>query len=191
MQIIFETHSISEDNERGAASGWLPGRLSERGRSLARELGARRRDDGVAAVFCSDLMRASETATIAFADTRIQVFLDWRLRECNYGDQNGRPVEEVHSDRRLRLDTPHPNGESWRSAVARVGGVLPDLWARWPHSRLLIVGHVATRWALEYYVIGVRLEDLVRRDFSWQPGWEYEWDGHPLGNGATRGGVHS
>ncbi len=45
IEIVFETHSWSEDNERGVATGWLPGRLSDRGRDLAHELGARRRDD--------------------------------------------------------------------------------------------------------------------------------------------------
>jgi hypothetical protein len=28
--LVYETHSITEDNERGIATGWLPGRLSER-----------------------------------------------------------------------------------------------------------------------------------------------------------------
>ncbi|MBA2359285.1 MAG: histidine phosphatase family protein, partial [Actinobacteria bacterium] len=62
VEIVFETHSISTDNERGIATGWLPGLLSERGRTLAAELGERRRDDGIAAVFTSDLRRAVETA---------------------------------------------------------------------------------------------------------------------------------
>lgn len=38
--IVFETHSITEDNELGFATGWLPGRLSATGRELARDLGA-------------------------------------------------------------------------------------------------------------------------------------------------------
>jgi hypothetical protein len=38
-QIVFETHSITEDNERGIATGWHPGRLSDQGRLLARGLG--------------------------------------------------------------------------------------------------------------------------------------------------------
>jgi broad specificity phosphatase PhoE len=53
--VVFETHSITEDNERGVATGWLPGRLSARGRGLAVELGERRRTDGLAAVVASDL----------------------------------------------------------------------------------------------------------------------------------------
>jgi len=28
IEIVFETHCLSEDNERGIATGWLPGRLS-------------------------------------------------------------------------------------------------------------------------------------------------------------------
>lgn len=35
LRIVFETHSWSVDNERGLVSGWLPGRLTERGRALA------------------------------------------------------------------------------------------------------------------------------------------------------------
>ena len=28
IELVFETHSITEDNELGRATGWLPGRLS-------------------------------------------------------------------------------------------------------------------------------------------------------------------
>ncbi|WP_062434127.1 histidine phosphatase family protein [Herbidospora daliensis] len=59
VEIVFETHALTEDNERGIATGRLPGRLSSRGRRLASELGARRRDTG--------LDRAVETARFAFA----------------------------------------------------------------------------------------------------------------------------
>ena len=30
--IVFETHSVGEDNERGITGGWLPGRMSKRTR---------------------------------------------------------------------------------------------------------------------------------------------------------------
>ena len=76
IQIVYETHSISEDNERGIASGWSHSRLSERGRTLAQTLGERRRGDGIQAVFVSDLERAVETTRIAFADSDIPIFQD-------------------------------------------------------------------------------------------------------------------
>ncbi|WP_416981774.1 histidine phosphatase family protein [Streptomyces sp. T028] len=50
VEIVYETHATTTYNEAGIATGWLPGELSESGRAQARELGARRRDDGIDAV---------------------------------------------------------------------------------------------------------------------------------------------
>ena len=173
VEIVFETHSISVDNERGVATGWLPGRLSERGRALARELGARRRGDNISAVLSSDLSRAVETAEIAFAGTGIPIDRDWRLRECNYGALNGMPRARLDAERLLRIDRPFPEGESWSQAVERVKGFLDDLAATHNHDRVVVIGHVATRWALDHYVNGISLEDLANAPFAWQEGWEY------------------
>ena len=173
IELVFETHSITEDNELGRATGWLPGKLSPRGRELARELGLRRRDDGIAAVFTSDLHRAAETAATAFGDMVIPVLLDWRLRECDYGQRNGMLVAELHAGRSDHLDRPYPGGESWRQAVARAARLLDDLPSRWDGQRVLVIGHVATRWALDHVLGGVPLEELAVADFAWQPGWEY------------------
>ena len=48
IELVYETHSTSTHNEAGIATGWLDGELSESGRRQAEELGARRRDDGLA-----------------------------------------------------------------------------------------------------------------------------------------------
>ncbi|SIN29077.1 histidine phosphatase family protein [Micromonospora cremea] len=172
-EIVFETHSWSEDNDRGLATGWLPGQLSSRGRALAAEVGQRRRSDGIEAVFVSDLRRAVQTADIAFSGTAIPVLHDWRLRECDYGERNGMPAAELHERRGRYLDRPYPGGESWRQAVHRVGRFLDDLSLRWTGRRVLVIGHVATRWGLDHWINGVPLEDLVDADFAWRAGWEY------------------
>ncbi len=173
VQLVFETHQPTEDNEAGIATGWLPGRLSAFGRDQAAELGERRRNDGLAAVFSSDLARATETVEVAFANTDVPVLLDWRLRECDYGELNGMPRGRVHADRLARLTTPYPGGESWQQAVGRVGRFLADLLPRWDGARVLVVGHVATQLGLDHYLRGIALEDALKDDFAWQPGWEY------------------
>jgi 2,3-bisphosphoglycerate-dependent phosphoglycerate mutase len=66
-----------------------------------------------------------------------------------------------------------PGGESWRQALARVGRFLGDLPLRWAGQRVLVIGHVATRWGLDHLIGGIPLEDLVAADFAWQEGWEY------------------
>jgi broad specificity phosphatase PhoE len=173
IELVFETHSTSEDNEAGRATGWLPGRLSEQGRVQAQALGRRRREDGIAAVFSSDLGRAVETASIAFGGSVVPVLYDWRLRECDYGQRNGMPAAQLHASRRDYLDRPYPGGESWRQAVGRVGRFLADLPLRWSGRRVLVIGHVATRWGLDHVIGGVPLEDLAVASFDWREGWEY------------------
>jgi len=176
IQLVFETHSTSVDNERGIATGWLDGELSPAGREQAARLGDRRRDDGIDAVFTSDLRRAVETAEIAFAGSELPVRHDRRLRECSYGDWNGMARARLEAERPQRVDVPFPGGESWREAVDRHGGFLDELAARRDVCRVLLIGHVATRWALDHRLNGVPLEQLVVEPFAWREGWEYVLD---------------
>ncbi len=45
---------------------------------------------------------------------------------------------------------------------------------RWDGQRVLVIGHVATRWGLDHLIGDVPLEQLASEDFAWQPGWEYQ-----------------
>jgi broad specificity phosphatase PhoE len=173
VELVYETHSTSVDNERGIATGWLNGMLSTTGREQARALGRRRADDGIAAVYSSDLGRAVETAAIAFRNTGIPVHHDARLRECNYGDLNGAPVEEVTAVRHLHVDEPFPGGESYRGVVERTRDFLGDVTARHDGERIVVIAHSANRWALDYLVGGTPLEELVAAPFLWRDGWTY------------------
>ena len=179
VSVVYETHSTSVDNERGIATGWLEGALSDTGRKQARNLGERRRDDGLAIVFTSDLGRAVETAEIAFAGSAIPIERDRRLRECSYGSLNGMPRAQLDAQRARRVDEPWPGGESWRQAVTRVAGFLDELRRSCDGQRVLIIGHVATRWALDHVSLGIPLEELVGAPFEWREGWEYELRGEP------------
>ena len=172
LELVYETHSISVDNERGIATGWLPGELSEQGRLLARRLGERRRDDGITCVFTSDLRRAVETAEIAFGGSGIEIRQDDRLRECNYGELNGAPVEAL--DPRVRfVDEPFPGGESYRDCVEKMRSFRADVVAAFDGRRVVVIAHSAQRWALQHLLDGVLLEELVDAPFEWQEGWEY------------------
>jgi 2,3-bisphosphoglycerate-dependent phosphoglycerate mutase len=174
IDIVFETHALSEDNERGIATGWLPGRLCARGRVNAAEISRRRRGDGIAAVFTSDLRRAAETAEIAFGDTGIPILHDWRLRVCDFGARNGSSAAEVGLDRLDYCDRPYSGGESHSQAIQRVARFLADLPTRSAGRRVMLIGHLATYRALEHVIKGHTVHDLVAADFEWRAeGWEY------------------
>jgi alpha-ribazole phosphatase/probable phosphoglycerate mutase len=170
---VYETHAITTDNEAGIATGWLPGTLSARGRETAAELGARRRDDGIAAVYVSDLARAVDTARIAFEGSGIPIHQDPRLRECDYGRLNGAPVVELAPQRAHHVNEPWPDGESYRQVVERTASLLADLSRDWDGARLVLVAHSANRWALQHLLLGRDLPELVSIEFDWQPGWEF------------------
>ncbi|MYT73374.1 MULTISPECIES: histidine phosphatase family protein [unclassified Streptomyces] len=173
VEIVYETHATTTDNEAGIATGWLPGQLSELGRSQAAELGERRRAGGFAEVFTSDLHRAVETARIAFPDGTPSIRQDIRLRECNYGDLNGTPVARIAAQRARRIDEPFPGGQSYRQVLAATNMFLHDLATRWDGGRILVIAHSANRWALDCLLAGASLEDLVEAPPAWRPGWHY------------------
>jgi broad specificity phosphatase PhoE len=173
VEIVFETHSLTTDNEAGVATGWLDGQLSERGRALAAELGRRRRNDAVAAVFASDLGRSAETVELAFGGSDVPVHLDPRLRECDYGAWNGMPAARLERERAQRITRPFPDGESYLEVVDRVASFLEELARDWDQARVVVVGHSATRWALDHLLAGAALLDLVAAPFAWQEGWSY------------------
>jgi hypothetical protein len=68
VEVVFETHATTDDNEKGDRNRLEPWRLSAAGREQARSLGERRREESLAAIFTSDLARAVETVGIAFGD---------------------------------------------------------------------------------------------------------------------------
>jgi alpha-ribazole phosphatase/probable phosphoglycerate mutase len=173
VAILYETHSLTTDNEAGLATGWLPGRLSAQGREFARALGERHRGDGIAAVFVSDLARAVETAEIAFAGSGIPIYQDARLRECNYGALNGMPVAQLAAERSRHIDVPYPDGQSYREVVAAMRDFLCDLAANWDGRTVIIISHSANKWALDCLFKGASLESLVDAPFGWQEGWPY------------------
>jgi broad specificity phosphatase PhoE len=186
LTLVYETHAITTDNEAGIATGWLPGRLSEAGRAAAAELGSRRRNDAIDAIFVSDLARAVETARIAFEGSSIPVFLDPRLRECDYGQLNGMPRDRLDRERARHIDEPWPDGESYRQVVDRTRDLLGDLIRDRDGSRILLIAHSANRWALDHLLDGVDLATAIGAPFDWRPGWEYTVPGAPGRTGGWR-----
>lgn len=178
MKITYLVHSTTVDNEAGLATGWLPGELSnegvQRARMLANDMQARRYD----AVFCSDLTRAIDSAEIFFGG-RFPVFLDWRLRECHYGEFDGAPAKAFKTNREQQyIDTPYPGGESYRDVEQRMRGFLTDVQHLVAGKRIAIVAHQAPQLALDVILKGQTWEHAIANDWrktgAWQSGWEYE-----------------
>ena len=178
IELVFETHATSVDNEDGLASGHWDAPLSALGEKQAVELGHRYPPGTGMDVFCSDLRRSYKTAEIAFGGRDdILIHKDPRLRECDYGRWTRTPHARVAEARASRVDVPFPDGESCLECTERMNDFLSDLWRDNRYPRVLIIGHRATQFALEHLLLGKRLEHVVTAQWSWQPGWAYKLSG--------------
>jgi broad specificity phosphatase PhoE len=173
INIIFETHSTTVDNEAKLAAGWDDVALSALGEQQAKELGERRKDAKFDVVFCSDLQRSYRTAQIAFGG-KFPIRQDKRLRECNYGLLNRTPKADVDAMREQCLALPFPDGESYADTSKRMKDFLRDLLKEYDGKTVLIVGHRATQYGLDQWIKGMSLKGAVLAPWAWQPGWEYE-----------------
>jgi hypothetical protein len=78
-----------------------------------------------------------------------------------------------------------PHGESVLMVVERVGAFLYDALQQYDGKTIVVIGHRATRYGLEYWCGEDTLEEIVRRPWKWRalPIWRYELTTHTLSGG--------
>ncbi len=171
--IIFESHGTTLDNEAHLSSGLFDVELAELGKKQAGELGERYKSEHFDAIFCSDLQRSYKTAGIAFAGRGFKIIRDQRLNECDYGDLTRHPSSEVESARGNYIEATFPGGQSYTETSKQMKSFLQDLLKNYNGKKVMIVGHRATQYGLEYWLKGVPLKEAVTAPWQWQPGWSY------------------
>jgi probable phosphoglycerate mutase len=123
------------------------GSLTTLGREQAHELGARLRTEKVAAVMCSELSRAVQTAEIAAAVLGLPVRVRERLHEYPPGDMLGHEADRVFMSSMARswlmgeLAVGLPGGETGRQTADRVLGVLDEIADEFRGETVLVVSH--------------------------------------------------
>ena len=176
LTLFYSPHAISVDNEAGRASGHTDVPLSSLGQQQAQELGHHYATETLDAVFCSDLQRALSTAQIAFAERSLPIVPDARLREYDYGDLTQCPSAQVEKEFPQRITVPFPHGESLLMVVQQVGAFLRDVLQEYEGKTIVVIGHRATRYGLEYWCSHITLEGIVSTPWEWRdiPIWRYE-----------------
>ncbi len=144
-RVIVARHGEAEyETDTMTASG---GSLTTLGRQQAHELGARLGGERVAAVVCSDLARAVQTAEIAAGVLGLPVKVREGLQEFAVGDFLGRAWDPVVFDPMVAswlagdLTAGVPGGETGEQIVARVLAVLDDVADLFRGETVLTVSH--------------------------------------------------
>lgn len=142
-------HGQTAYNLEGRFQGWLPVPLDATGRRQAAELAEVVARLDPAALVCSDIARARETAGIVGARVGLEPLVDARFAETETGAWTDRMFEDVIAEdpegfaRFVALDPDwgFPGGESFAQQRARVLEGIADWRARDIAGHVVIVCH--------------------------------------------------
>jgi broad specificity phosphatase PhoE len=176
VKITYFVHGTTTDNEKEISSGWKDVELSELGIKQSKELKEQVDIKSFDLCICSDLKRAVDSAKLTFQGA-VDIIADERLRECNYGDFNGKPSEIVEPLQEKNITERFPNGESYEDVKKRIADFLDHLRKNYVGKHIAIVAHKAPQLALDVLLKGKTWEQAFADDWrkkkAWQPGWEY------------------
>jgi broad specificity phosphatase PhoE len=136
-RLFLARHGQTAYNLEGRFQGQQPVPLDDTGREQAAELAERAADYGFAALWCSPLLRARETAEIVSARISLQPKEDPRLMETDAGDWTNRSFSDVQAEAPELFDKfingdpsfAFPGGESFAKQEVRVDAALRDVEA--------------------------------------------------------------
>ncbi|MEV6278622.1 histidine phosphatase family protein [Nocardia sp. NPDC051832] len=171
---------------RLSGSGGSDPVLSETGRRQAAAAGeSLAKRDAVHAVVSSPLRRCRETAAAAARGLGLEVRIDERLREADFGVWEGltftevreRYPDELAAWLRSPTAVPGGTGEPLASVAHRVESWRDELLARHAGQTVLIVSHVAPLRTLVRLALGAPPASLFRMELSAASVSEVAYDG--------------
>lgn len=175
VKITYFVHGTTTDNEQHISSGCKDVDLSDLGVKQSEDLPLQNANE-FDVVFCSDLIRAMHSTEISFKG-KFPIIIDKRLRECNYGDYNGKLSEIVEPLQEKMINDQFPNGESYEDVKTRIESFLSDIKDKYEGKHIAIVAHKAPQLAFEVILNGKTWDQAFATDWrkvgKWQPGWEY------------------
>lgn len=168
-RLLLVRHGETAFNAEKRFQGHVDAPLHENGRRQAAALQKRLTDEPIEATIANDLRRATETAEIIMAGGGMEVTVDGRWRELNFGSWEGMTYPEIQPKFPQQLAaweadsvcvTP-PNGETLQQLAERVQVALADLRQAYPPEPVLLVAHggvlqtlLCLRWGCRQRPIG-------------------------------------
>lgn len=125
MKIYITRHSLTTWNEEKRLQGWKNSDLTKQGLEDAKRLGNYLKNQSFDGIYSSPLKRAKETAQLIFPNKTI--IEDDRLKEMNFGDYEGKFIDELKKEKDYYTLWNEPqgdfsikNGETYQEVVDRV-----------------------------------------------------------------------
>ena len=160
--IFLVRHGEAESNLGKYFGGWLDVPLTPLGKEQAKVLRKRLAHEGIGRIFCSDLVRAKETAALIGLDCPIEYSKE--LREKSYGELEGvrfdneTKYDKYHSDATARA----PGGENSADVQKRVVAYFRKNVLSAKEEKVLIVSHHGPIVLLGCDILGMPMKNWRR-----------------------------
>ncbi|WP_419945660.1 histidine phosphatase family protein [Candidatus Poriferisodalis sp.] len=157
--LMLVRHGRTSANAAGLLQGRADNELDAVGMEQAEQIAAALSlpDDRPDRILCSPLLRARQTAEATAKLLGLEISVDARWSELDYGEWDGIPVSEIRTERwqRWRADPGFapPGGESLAELNERVAAACDELAAEAAEGRVAVFTHVspiksAVKWTL-------------------------------------------
>ncbi len=126
--------------------------LSQEGVSQIKILTPRLKKENISLIFCSEYLRARQTAEIAAKALEFEPIIDARLNDIEPGDYCGKPKANFYRDfpdSAKRFELGPKGGESWNNVKDRQLEFLKQVEQEHNGKNILVVGHGDSLWLLE------------------------------------------
>ena len=144
----------------------------------------------ISAVYCSDLTRCVDGATLLASGYDLQPITNPELREIDAGDWQGMTWDEILKKhpklwkKRLKdiVNVPFPNGENLVDVAERIRPVIQELVEKHQGEEIVVVAHGGVNRIILLDAIGAPLESLfsIEQDFGCLNSIDYYADGNSV-----------
>lgn len=153
--LYIARHGETEWNVKDILQGQLDSPLTERGLKQAADLALEMKDETFAAIFSSDLLRASRTAEVVSVERKLAVKTSQLLRERNWGRFDGRQASYYREEARELLQKyqqlsdeerwqfkPYADIESFEEIHKRLMVFLRETAVAYKGRSVLVISHL-------------------------------------------------
>lgn len=164
MRLLIVRHGTTDFLRERRFQGSLDVPLSEEGRAQAEALAAALAETPLDRVYTSDLSRACDTAAILTRGREVAPVPEPALRECSFGEWEGRTASEAAEGwpevflRWRENGEPAPGGEDPRTVLDRAWPVCERARDECPEGCVLLVTHSVVARRLLGRILGLAPE---------------------------------
>jgi alpha-ribazole phosphatase len=170
MRLVLVRHAEAEASARGRCYGSLDVGLSPGGRSQCSALASVLAGERVACVVSSPRVRAAETAAAIAEPHGIEIRMDDRLRELDFGELEGRTYDEIAMSlpelyaawMTAPTEVRFPGGECYADLRTRALAAVRSLRHAYDGRAVVAVTHGGVVRAVLSHVLGIPDERIFR-----------------------------